>query len=229
MANNVCAKCGKDHRDRCLGHIANSRPPKPCTSHPVRYGTRCGKHGGFGRLGRKGYQAWIKKLDQEEKARKILDTYGEPVKDANPVEQLMELIAYSAGHVKWLRQKVQETAPDDLIWGTTEHVESTEDVKTKEVAAPSVWLKLYDQERDRLADMCDKAIRNGIEAKRVEIAQKFGEQLLRFAGAIFNQLLVALEQQGWVREELEEVWPDVTREVLPLALEASKETSNGKR
>ena len=229
----VCAKCGKVH-EWCRAHrngTIKAGDPQPCNNRKIPPGSDvCTHHGAYaGRKGKAHNKRKLEEIKQYAAAKDLLNDYGEASGDVNPVEALLWLISCTRGNVIWLRRKVQETNPDQLVWGTTEHVESTEDVKTKEVAAPSVWIKLYNEERDRLTDMLDKAIKNGIEAKRIAFAERMGEQLLGFAGAIFNQLFTALVEQGWVREELEEVWRPVTSQVLVAALEASKETGNGQR
>jgi hypothetical protein len=63
----------------------------------------------------------------------------------------------------------------------------------------------------------------GIEERRVAIAERMGDQLLRFADHLASQIRIALVEEGWVAEELEEVWHPVLDKVIPLALEASKE------
>ena len=93
---------------------------------------------------------------QKALAERAARTYRVP-RDVTPIQALVELLHDSAGHVAWLRDMVQDSDPDALIWGRADEVnrESGEfpGVDTKYAAAPSVWLAQYDKERRFLLDV----------------------------------------------------------------------------
>jgi hypothetical protein len=51
---------------------------------------------------------------------KAVRTLGLPV-DVDPGKALLDEIHWTAGHVAWLREKVQELEAEELVWGKTQH------------------------------------------------------------------------------------------------------------
>lgn len=105
-------------------------------------------------------------------------SFGEIAQDADPSAVVLGEIRWCAGHVAWLRSKVQETEPDALIWGLESTVAKGSGefpgVDITEAAKASMWVVLYGQERDRLVRMCEIAHRMGIEERMVQLAEKAG-------------------------------------------------------
>ena len=112
----------------------------------------------------------------EQAAQQAVRTLGLPV-DISPTEALLEEVRWTAGHVAWLRSRVQELESGDLSWGTTKVKTGGDDEGTTQEAKPSVWYELYTRERAHLIKVCDAAIRAGVEARRVRLAEQQGDLL----------------------------------------------------
>jgi hypothetical protein len=191
---------------RCTAHLSKTHKTDPggrCPL-PARAGQRvCGFHGG------KTPQALkvAKNRIIEEKARRLVDTYGLKV-ETTATEALLEEVQWTAGHVAWLRQRVQEIETDasagdsesPLVWGKTRRKTGGEDWGETEEAAPSIWLKLYQQERTHLVKVCTEAIRAGIEERRVRLAEQQGSLVAQAIKAILDDLHLNSEQQARIAE-----------------------------
>lgn len=144
----------------------------------------------------------------EEKARKLVETYGVRV-NTTATDALLEEVQWTAGHVQWLRQRVQEIesgtvsgadGEHPLVWGKTKAKQGGEDWGQTEEAVPSVWLRLYQDERDRLVRVCSAAIKAGIEERRVQLAEQQGALVAQAVRAILGDLQLTPEQQARVPE-----------------------------
>jgi len=128
-------------------------------------------------------------------------TYGLSI-DVSPTDALLEEVRWTAGHVAWLRARVQEVEQDALIWGRTKREDhgATEfpGINETEQAAPSVWLDLYQRERKHLLDVCKAAIGAGIEERRVRLAESQGALLASVIRAILDDLALTPEQAARV-------------------------------
>lgn len=161
----------------------------------------------------------------EEEARRAVATLGLAV-DVSPAEALLEEVRWTAGHVAWLRARVQEledrallirpgegedpedigalgkTSAHPLVWGQTEYSSKTggEDwgTRTVEKAAPSIWYELYTRERKHLVDVCTAALRAGVEERRVQLAEQQGHLLAQVIRAILHDLGLTTTQQQLV-------------------------------
>src|SRR5438874_535830 len=112
-----------------------ARPAGWGTNHPGA--GRCKLHGGCAPSGRS--------AGQQVLAEQAVKTYGLSI-DVSPTDALLEEVRWTAGHVAWLRARVQEVEQDALIWGRTKREDhgATEfpGINETEQAAPSVWLDL---------------------------------------------------------------------------------------
>ncbi|MGH9175610.1 MAG: hypothetical protein ACRD1H_14690, partial [Vicinamibacterales bacterium] len=99
-------------------------------------------------------------------AEKAVAMYGLPI-DISPAEALLEEVRWTAGHVAWLRMRVQEIEESDLVWGVTQEVHKASGehpgTDTTKAAAPNVWLDLYDRERKHLVGVCAAALKAGVD------------------------------------------------------------------
>lgn len=192
-----------DGRRRCWGR--NKKTKDQCGSIAMSGQNVCMFHGG------KAPQA-IKKAEQrvtEEKARRIVATYGRRI-DTTATEALLDEVQWTAGHVAWLRERVQEIESDavvatadrehPLVWGVTREKTGGEDRGTTEEAVPNVWLKLYQQERNHLVKVCAEAIKAGIEERRIRLAESQGALVAQAIRAILTDLNLTTEQQLRVSE-----------------------------
>lgn len=132
----------------------------------------------------------------EQAAQRAVRTLGLQV-DVSPTEALLEEVRWTAGHVAWLRDRVQELAEEPthrfdgedediletpgqrgaLTWGTTKVKTGGDDAGTTQEAKPSVWYELYTRERTHLIKVCGAAIRAGAEERRVRLAEQQGDLL----------------------------------------------------
>ncbi|WP_285240077.1 hypothetical protein [Pseudarthrobacter sp. MEB009] len=180
---------------------AKNKKAEPCGLGPVPGATRCGRHGG------KAPQVQKKAAERlaEQEAQRIMTnavkTLGLP-KDIDPGKALLDEIHWTAGHVAWLREKVQELENEQLVWGKTQHEDGVGpqgavDVTT-EKAGPSVWYELYMKEREHLAKVCALALRAGIEERKVKLAESQGALVAEAIRAILGALNLSPEQQALV-------------------------------
>lgn len=148
---------------------------------------------------------------EDEEARRAVTTLGLPV-DVSPTDALLEEVRWTAGHVQWLRAKVQELSPKGLVWGKTKTalkvterefegmaIENTEETITRE-AALSLWYGLYERERKHLVAVCTAALKAGVEERRVRLAESQGELVAGAIRAILNELGLTPEQEALVVE-----------------------------
>lgn len=182
---------------------AKNKKEEPCGLSPTGGATRCGRHGGNSPQAKKAAERRV----AEEKARVELErgvrTLGLPV-DIDPGKALLDEIHWTAGHVQWLREKVQELEGDELVWGRTQTdngvgPQGPVDTVT-EKAGPSVWYELYMKERDHLAKVCALALRAGIEERKVKLAESQGALVAEAIRRILAALNLTPAQQAMVPE-----------------------------
>jgi hypothetical protein len=142
----------------------------------------------------------------EEKARGLMATYGRKI-ETTATEALIAEVQWTAGHVAWLRERVQEIeaaaepgSENALVWGVTKKKTGGEDFGTTEEAVPNIWLKLYQAERAHLVSVCAQAIKAGIEERRIRLAESQGELVAHAIRAILADLGLSAEQQALVPE-----------------------------
>lgn len=150
--------------------------------------------------------------------RELVRTYGLRL-DVTPTEALLEEVQWTAGHVAYLRARIQEIedpAEDDaqdpdgsvrgnrgrhpLVWGVTKIKTGGDDYGTTEEAGPNAWLRVYQEERAHLARICADAIRCGIEERKVKLAEQQGQLVADVIRKILGDLDLTPEQQARVPE-----------------------------
>lgn len=194
----VCPTCDTPHNPaKCGGHAKSTG--KQCTSWPIKGGRVCIKHGGKAGQVR---AAADRRLAQKALTDAVA-TYGLPV-DVSPTDALLDEVRWTAGHVAWLRARVQELEEATLSWGTRQIVDKqsgeSPGVDTTEGAAPPVLLDLYQRERKHLLDVCKAAIAAGIEERRVRLAESQGALLADVIRRILDDLNLSAEQAARVPE-----------------------------
>lgn len=192
-----------DGRRRCWARSKKSGGQ--CTKWAMKGQNICHMHGG------KAKQNLAKAEERitEEKAAALVATYGRKIQ-TTATEALLDEVQWTAGHVAWLRERVQEIESDTvaatadrehpLVWGVTREKSGGEDRGTTEEAAPNVWLKLYQQERTHLVKVCAEAIKAGIEERRIRLAESQGALVAQAIRAILTDLNLTAEQQLRVSE-----------------------------
>lgn len=204
----VCSRCGQRHTG-CTGHRKSDG--QPCRR-PCRPGEVCNSHGGAAPQVR----AARARREQEAAAATAVATLGLSI-DVSPTEALLEEVRWTAGHVHWLRGKVQElergaiasgNGADDaainhpLVWGTTKEVDKGSGehpgTDTTVAAAPSVWYELYAKERQHLVAVCAAALKAGVEERRVRLAEQQGDLVATAIRRILDALNLSPDQQQLV-------------------------------
>ncbi|WP_433460709.1 HGGxSTG domain-containing protein [Micromonospora sp. CA-248212] len=170
-----------------------------CKRSPVPGATRCRLHGGAS-------PQVLRKVERQQQERALAEavaTYGLAL-DVSPTEALLDEVKWTAGHVAWLRARVQELEASALSWGVRSIVDKEggefPGVDTTEAAAPHVLLDLYQRERKHLVDVCAKALQAGIEERRVRLAESQGALLADVIRRILGDLNLSPEQTALVGE-----------------------------
>lgn len=194
----ACPTCETPHNPaKCSGHAKSTG--KQCTAWPIKGGRVCIKHGGKA----KQVRAAAERRIAEVKLDAAVKTYGLPL-DVSPTDALLDEVKWTAGHVAWLRARVQEFEESTLAWGTRSVVDKQggefPGVDTTEAAAPPVLLDLYQRERKHLLDVCKAAIGAGIEERRVRLAESQGALLADVIRRILGELNLTPAQQAQVGE-----------------------------
>ena len=144
----------------------------------------------------------------EQKAAEIVATYGRKI-NTTATEARLEEVQWTAGHVAWLRERVQEIESGEasgadgehpLVWGKTKEKQGGEDWGQTSEAVPNVWLRLYQAERDHLVKVCSAAIKAGVEERKIQLAEQQGALVAQAIRAILGDLQLTPEQQARVPE-----------------------------
>lgn len=201
-----CPKCGQDHY-RCKAH---NKQGNPCRRKPARGAAVCPAHGG----GAPQVRRAAKQRHAEDVARKALKSarhviYGE-ARDISPIDALMEEVHWTAGHVAWLRQRVQDTEEADLVKGVTKIIDTHEGYEHHTETVPNVWLNLYDRERKHLVWVSKEAIRAGLDERMVKQAERLGDAVVDILDRVFADPELAMTQKQ------QSVIPDVVSRHLSL-------------
>lgn len=180
---------------------ATKRSGGRCGNPPIKGATVCRMHGGKAPQVVAATARRRAEADAREQMLRAVTTLGLPI-DVDPGKALLDEIHWTAGHVAWLRSKVQELQDSELTWGRTQTdtgvgPQGPVDTVT-EKAAPNTWYQLYMAEREHLAKVCSLALRAGIEERKVKLAESQGllvaDVIRRILGALgltpAQQLLV---------------------------------------
>lgn len=171
---------------------ATCRDGSPCTNRPMRGGERCRMHGGAAPQVR---AAAGRRLAAAEWSR----SFGVQAESGDPAETVLDEIRWAAGHVTWLRERVQETEPGALVWGVESEVDKGAGefpgIDTTSSAKPSVWVRLYGEERDRLLRMCKIAHDMGIAERHVQLAERVGGLMANLLRGVLGELNLSEEQR----------------------------------
>lgn len=171
--------CGCGHeRDpaKCAGH--SKRTGKPCDTYPVPGSTVCRFHGA-GRNTPAGKKA--RERLENQAAQAAVAAYGLP-REVDPHTALLEELWHTAGHVAWLRDRVQGLDEDGMYGpvGGGEHAEPRQE--------PHVWIRLYQEERKHLASVARDCIKAGIEERRVKLAEQQAQLIVQYTRALLADL-----------------------------------------
>jgi hypothetical protein len=172
-------------RRQCVAQSKQSG--QRCKRAPIPGGVVCVMHGGKAPQVR----AEAERRTQQSTLHAAAVTFGLPVK-VTPTQALMDEIQWTAGHVAWLRERIQELEADALTWGRTEYREGAGEegltTTTVERAGVNVLLELYERERKHLVAVTTAALSAGIEERRVRIAEEQGRLVAQVIRAVLTEL-----------------------------------------
>jgi hypothetical protein len=210
LGSTYCECHGQDEH-RCTATITGGttrtqHAGERCLNTAVEGGTVCEYHG----AGAPQVAAAAERRAAAERGLKLVRTYGKK-KIIDPSAALLNEVHWTAGHVEWLRKRVQEieigelvpkpgpgaaggatgsppAGANALVWGTTRRKVGGHDQGVTEEAGVNAILALYQAERTHLTKVCDIALRAGVEERRVRIAERDGELVARCIRAILDDL-----------------------------------------
>lgn len=202
-----------------------------CARKAIAGGTVCRVHGGAAPA----VKAAAARRVEEAKAAAAVATLGLR-RDISPTDALLEEVQWTAGHVAWLRTKVQELdeqpsrevedsdgelvdlgGQHSLVWGVTKEKTGGDDRGTTQEAAPSVWYVLYERERKHLVAAASAALKAGVEERRVRLAEQQGDLVAGVLRSILDGLLAAMLAAG-MAETLRDVWAQQVSVIVPREL-----------
>lgn len=138
---------------RCTAHRQDG---SPCKAMAVKGATVCRVHGGNARQVR----AKAAERVAEAELRVKLDKLGISI-ETDPLTALLGQVWESAGNLSFLREKVQELGQDLMV-------------STAFGPFLDGYVKLYNEERERLAKMAKLALDAGVSERQVRLAEQQG-------------------------------------------------------
>lgn len=105
----------------------------------------------------------------------------------DPHTALLDEISRTASVVKWLNDQMQELRDKGM---------TDKDIMMQKTFQsgfrPSVWMELYQQERDHLVKTCIAAIKAGVAERKVQIAERQGQLIASMMFAFIHDLELGL-------------------------------------
>lgn len=152
---------------------------------PAGWGT---KHVGYGACKLHGGSVPTHQIAaKKEMAREAVENYGLP-RAVEPTVALTEELHRTAGHVAWLASVVRELEESETT-GPVGQRDETHHPRHE----PSVWIRLYQEERKHLKDVAKTCLEVGIEERIVRVAEEQGQLLAQAVQAILTKLGIPLE------------------------------------
>lgn len=130
---------------------------------------------------------------------------GEPVQDLQPHEALIYCVRLTAGEVQYCEMIIQEIRFGNAI--VRPEVEKVEDYETEEGAVGThtsttkhkeelnLWFQIRRDAVDRLAKYSKMALDAGVEERRVQLAENWGEDVARLLKGILGDLKLTPKQK----------------------------------
>lgn len=201
-------------RDKYCGGKKRGEDGGTCTR-PAGWGT---EHVGAGRCKLHGGKTQSHTVaGQRELAERAVKTFGLPIADKPASLALLDEFAWILGHVAWLRDRVQETDPEALVWGkqTEDHKTASEfpGIDTKYLAAPSVWLELYHRYHRLLLDYGKTIESLNLDKRKLDMAQEMGAQFGQRIQVFIASLNLSADQVALVPSALEAMRAELTADV----------------
>lgn len=211
----ACPQCHLVH-ERCHAHTQRGLP---CGGQKMRGQVVCKMHGGMSPQALAAAQARLEKRE----ALKALDTFGLP-RAVDPDTALLEELHRTAGVVEWLSQMVATLEADEVGWGRTSTKYGGEDHGTRYEAGKNVWVQMWQEERKHLVAAARACGQQGIEERRILLAEDRGRMLggavQRILNGMYEALAEALGEYEAARVIMDRVWPDAVGTIVPAELRA---------
>lgn len=159
-------------------------------------------------------------------ARETAQLYAAP-RTIHPLDGLMEEYYRTAGLVDSYEAMCAGLLPDQVVWGV-QSIEDGEDGgsvergeslspptrKTKSGASVNLWVKLFNEERDRWSGLGERILRLGLDSRRAEYSQS---QVAALVAVLLNSELGLSNDQRRVAarllRELDDGQRDGSREI----------------
>lgn len=116
-----------------------------------------------------------------------MQTFGLPV-DIDHREALVQELQRTAGAVAYLGEVVAGLEQRDVVWGKTRRKSGGDDWGTTKEARPNVWVELWQKERRHLLEVVKACHNAGIDERRMELAERYGDGLAAVVRAILARL-----------------------------------------
>lgn len=172
---------------------ARTRLGHPCTR-PAGWGTQ---HVGVGRCKMHGGASPHAEVNgQVQLARREYAVMGIPL-NVQPHEALLECIRIAAGEVAYASDRIAGLLPEEAVGPTIstrplkwEKGAESPEARVHEEGPPAlhIWIQVRHQALDRLAQYSATALKAGIEARLVDIAERQGEALVEVIRGVLLEL-----------------------------------------
>ena len=169
---------------------ATTRQGRPCQQPALPGLTVCRYHGGGTPAARAKSARHIATQQATAQAQQAVERLGLLV-DVTPEQALLDEVRRAAAMVGYYGTQVQTVADRDennLVWGVTRIKTGGDDAGETREAAPNVWVRLWNEERDRLARVAAAALKAGIEERRVRLAENHGQLVATVIRRILDRL-----------------------------------------
>lgn len=153
---------------------------QPCGGQPIKGTTTCRKHAGKS----------VKTVRQEVATRRALAELQLDVA-SHPLDELLYEVQRASAAVRWFADKVNELDDREVTHGITRTVQKADG--SREVtasAAVNMWVRLWQEERDRLARVCKLTLDAGVDERRVRLAETQGQMIVDVIRATLKDLHV---------------------------------------
>jgi len=205
-------------------HILSSFPTNDFPLQPDRRGKHCRMaagtrtdHPGYGPCWKHDNTARTNKANRELAMERMAEQdyiLGAPI-DVTPEEAILNEVHRTAGHVAWLFDKIQ-------VIGRNDEDEALKQF-TKLGVTPSVWMDMYQKERDHLMAVAKTAASMGIAARQIEIAEEQGRMLATVLQKFLESPVISLTPQQRVDA------PEVIRELMTTVTATATEVNPRQR
>lgn len=192
---------------------------------------RCTKRAGFGTThvgsGKCKWHGGASPDGEIAAAKEEMVVMGRPVENLHPADALIYCCRITAGEVEFCNQQIEALRLEEAV-GHPEardveeyeiHGQVVGEQVKRKYGAPAlhIWIRVRQSAVDRLAKYCKMALDANVDERRVQMAERYGEQLGAVFKAVFEQINLTAEQKREAKVALEtqllqlEVQQSVTR------------------